>query len=108
MVKQGVVPDDLTRPFFEAANEGRLVVQARKGSDRLYFPPKPASELGCSPEDLEWREVSGRGKIYNYCVVYDCPVATLKEGPPFQPGSYHAGRGSGIVDVFASAGNRAG
>ena len=25
MVKQGVVPDDLTRPFFEAANEGRLV-----------------------------------------------------------------------------------
>ena len=83
MVKQGVVPDDLTRPFFEAANEGRLVVQSCKGSDRLYFPPRPASELGCSPDDVEWREMSGRGTIYNYCVVYDCPVASLKEDLPF-------------------------
>lgn len=83
MVKQGVIPDDLTRPFFEAANEGRLVVQACKGSERLYFPPRSASELGCSPDDVEWREVSGRGKIYNYCVVYDCPVASLKEDLPF-------------------------
>ena len=27
--------------------------------------------------------MSGRGKIYNYGVVYDCPVATLKEDIPF-------------------------
>ena len=27
MVKQGVVPDELTKPFLDAANEGRLVIQ---------------------------------------------------------------------------------
>ena len=83
MVKQGVVPDDLTRPFFEAANEGRLVVQSCTNSDRLYFPPRPASEICGEGESVVWREVSGRGTIYNYCVVYDCPVASLKEDIPF-------------------------
>ena len=57
MVKQGVVPDDFNKPFFDAANEGRLVVQSVTNSDRLYFPPRPASEI--------------------------CPVASLKEALPF-------------------------
>ena len=83
MVKQGVVPDELTRPFFEAANEGRLVVQSCTNSDRLYFPPRPASEICGEGESVVWKEVSGRGTIYNYCVVYDCPVASLKEDLPF-------------------------
>ena len=83
MVKQGVVPDDITRPFFEAANEGRLVVQRCSSSPRLYFPPRPASEI-CGPGDhVVWEELSGRGTIYNYGVVYDCPVASLKEDLPF-------------------------
>lgn len=83
MVKQGVVPDDLTRPFFEAANEGRLVIQNCTACDRLNFPPRAACD-GCgSGAALEWKQLSGRGKIYNYGVVYDCPVASLKEDLPF-------------------------
>lgn len=83
MVKQGVVPDDLTRPFWEAANAERLVVQNCAACDRLHFPPRPACDLCGSGDGMEWREVSGRGKIYNYGVVYDCPVAALKEDLPF-------------------------
>ena len=81
MVKQGVVPDDFNKPFFDAANEGRLVVQSC--NDRLYFPPRPASEICGEGETVVWKEMSGRGTIYNYCVVYDCPVASLKEDLPF-------------------------
>ena len=83
MVKQGVVPDEINKPFFDAANEGRLVVQSCTNSDRLYFPPRPASEICGEGESVVWKEVSGRGTIYNYCVVYDCPVASLKEDLPF-------------------------
>lgn len=83
MVKQGVVPDDLTRPFFEAANEDRLVVQNCTACDRLSFPPRVACDRCGSGDNLEWKEMSGRGKIYNYGVVYDCPVASLKEDIPF-------------------------
>ena len=83
MVKQGVVPDDLTRPFFEAANEERLVIQNCTACDRLNFPPRAACD-GCgSGDNLEWKQLSGKGKIYNYGVVYDCPVASLKEDLPF-------------------------
>ena len=83
MVKQGVVPDDLTRPFFEAANEDRLVIQNCTACDRLSFPPRAACD-GCGLGDnLEWKQLSGKGKIYNYGVVYDCPVASLKEDLPF-------------------------
>ncbi len=83
MVKQGVVPDDLNRPFFEAANEGRLVIQNCTACDRLIFPPRVACDRCGSGNSLEWKEMSGRGKIYNYGVVYDCPVASLKEDIPF-------------------------
>jgi hypothetical protein len=31
MAKQGVVPDELTKPFWDAANEGRLVIIAVSG-----------------------------------------------------------------------------
>ena len=83
MVKQGVVPDDLTKPFFDAANEGRLVVQNCTACERLNFPPRTACDLCGAGDHLEWKEMSGRGKIYNYGVVYDCPVASLKEDIPF-------------------------
>ena len=83
MVKQGVVPDDLTKPFWDAANEERLVVQNCRSCDRLHFPPRPACDRCGSGNYLEWKEMSGRGTIYNYGVVYDCPVASLKADLPF-------------------------
>lgn len=83
MVKQGVVPDDLTKPFWDAANEERLVVQYCRSCPRLHFPPRTACDRCGSGEYLEWKEMSGRGKIYNYGVVYDCPVASLKADLPF-------------------------
>ena len=83
MVKQGVVPDDLTRPFWDAANQERLVVQNCTACDRLNFPPRAACDLCGLGDNLGWKEVSGRGKIYNYGVVHDCPVASLKEDLPF-------------------------
>ncbi len=82
-MKQGVIADDLTRPFWEAANEGRLVIQNCAACDRLQNPPLPACSKCGSGDDLEWKQMSGRGTIYNYCVVYDCPVALLQEDEPF-------------------------
>ena len=32
---------------------------------------------------LEWREMSGRGEIYSYGVIYDGPVASLQADQPF-------------------------
>ncbi|MCH8988275.1 MAG: OB-fold domain-containing protein [Chloroflexi bacterium] len=83
MTKQGVVPDELTKPFWEAANDGRLVIQNCTACKRLQNPPAPACSQCSSGENLEWKEMSGRGKIYNYGVVYDTPVKLLQDEQPF-------------------------
>ncbi len=83
MVKQGVVPDELTKPHFDAANQGRLEIQNCSACNRLQNPPMPTCSQCKSADDLEWKVVSGKGKIYNYGVVYDCPVRLLQEDQPF-------------------------
>jgi uncharacterized OB-fold protein len=83
MAKQGVVPDALTQPFWDAANEERLVIQNCQACNRLQHPPAPRCGQCGSGDSLQWKEMGGRGKIYNYGVVYDCPVRLLQEDQPF-------------------------
>jgi len=81
--KQSPIPDDLDKPFWDACNQGRLVVQNCKTCNRLQYPPgETCSECG-SADNLEWREVSGRGKILSYVVVHDSPVTMLQKDQPF-------------------------
>ena len=83
MVKQGGVPDELTKPHFDAANEGRLEMQNCSACNRLQNPPMPTCSQCKSANNLEWKVMSGKGKIYNYGVVYDCPVRLLQQDQPF-------------------------
>ena len=82
MVKQGVIPDELTQPFWDAANEELLVIQNCTGCNRLQHPPAPQCGKCGSADGLEWAPMSGRGRIYNYGVVHDCPVRLLQEDQP--------------------------
>ena len=83
MVKQGVVPDELTKPHFDAANEGRLEMQNCSACNRLQNPPMPTCSQCKSANNLEWKVMSGKGKIYNFGVGFDCPVRLLQEDQPF-------------------------
>ena len=82
-MKQGVIPDDFTAPFWSAANDSKLVIQNCSKCDRLQHPP--AKDCGqCKSEDnLGWKEMSGTGRIYNYGVVHDCPIRLLQDDQPF-------------------------
>ena len=83
MPKQGVISDELTKPFWDAANEERLVIQNCSACNRLQHPPAPTCHQCGTGDNLEWKEMSGRGKIYNYGVVFDCPVRLLQEEQAF-------------------------
>ena len=83
MVKQGIVPDELTKPFWDAANEGRLEMQNCSACNRLQNPPADTCSQCKSADNLEWKVLSGKGKIYNYGVVHDCPVSLLQDDQPF-------------------------
>ena len=83
MPKQSPVPDEMDKPFWDACNQGKLVIQNCSACNRLQHPPQAACGKCGSGDKLEWREVSGRGTIYSYSVIYDSPVAELQKDQPF-------------------------
>jgi uncharacterized OB-fold protein len=52
-----------TRPFWEGARAGRLMLQYCKDTQRFQHYPRPVS-IYTGSRNLEWREVSGNGVIY--------------------------------------------
>ena len=92
-----VVPGmtELTSPYWDAAREGRLMVQECLRCHQLRHPPLPACP-DCSSHGsmLGWREVTGTGTVYTYTVVrhpthfafadripYVIALVELTEGP---------------------------
>ena len=83
MAKQSPVPDARSKPFWDACNEGRLVIQTCKVCNWMQHPPEPTCSKCGSAANLEWRQVSGRGKIHGYAVMNDCRIRLLQEDQPF-------------------------
>lgn len=64
--KENVYVD--TRPFWEGAQQGKLVLQYCTEAKKFQHYPKPVS-IFTGRRTLEWREVSGNGFIYAFTVV---------------------------------------
>jgi uncharacterized OB-fold protein len=83
MPKQSPIPNDLDRPFYEAADQDRLVIQYCDACQRWQFPPEAKCAECETSTSLNWREIGGRGTIYSYGVVYDSPIASLQPDQPY-------------------------
>jgi uncharacterized OB-fold protein len=80
-----------TKPFWDAAKEGKLVIQYCQDTGKPQFFPRPVS-LATGKRNLEWRQVSGRGKVYSFTTTYSawpghedrvpyiCALVELDEG----------------------------
>jgi uncharacterized protein len=90
-----VVPGmtELTARYWDAAREGRLVVQECRSCRQVWHPPLPRCPH-CHSADPGWRDVSGDGTVYTYTVVrhpthfaftdkipYVLAIVELAEGP---------------------------
>ena len=85
--------DEVSAPWFEAAREGRFLLQKRDADGGFQWYPR-AHALGTLDEGVSWVEASGRGTIHTFTVVHrtanaefaeDCPyvlaIVELDEGP---------------------------
>jgi uncharacterized OB-fold protein len=81
MPKPIPVPDDLTKPFWDAVNQQRLVAQFCTSCIKFQHPPQPRCAQ-CGADQLPFRELSGRGVIYSWNVMHDTRVALMQ---PYQP-----------------------
>ncbi|MEA3018797.1 MAG: uncharacterized protein QOI47_321 [Actinomycetota bacterium] len=84
MAKQSPVSGEVDKPFWDACNDERLVVQHCDTCDTFQYPPDASCYWCGAPGDqLSWREIEGRGTIYSYSVVYDTPISSLQGDLPY-------------------------
>lgn len=85
--------DEDTRPFWEAAREGRFLVRRCDDCGAVHHYPRPFCPE-CWSGSVSWIEASGQAELYTWSTVYmnDLPpfrdrvpyvaaVVTLAEGP---------------------------
>ena len=61
--------EEETREYWEVAKQGRLLVKHCNACGEVHHYPRPFCPF-CWSEDVEWRQVSGRGTVYTYSIVY--------------------------------------
>ena len=61
--------EDESRPYWDAAKQGRLLVKRCNACRRVHHYPRPFCPT-CWSEDVEWQEVSGLGTVYTYSIVF--------------------------------------
>ena len=68
------VPTSITREFWEATRDRRLLLQYCTVARKFQHYPRPVS-IYTGRHTLEWREVSGNGKIYAFTLTLRAPPA---------------------------------
>jgi len=75
-----------TRPFWEGAERGVLLLKHCAACDRPHYYPRDLCPF-CFSDRTEWREASGRGRVYSFSVAnrasppYVVAYVRLDEGP---------------------------
>jgi uncharacterized OB-fold protein len=81
MPKLVPVPDELSKPFWDAVNEKRLIVQNCTACSTLQYPPRPKCQ-DCGSESLEWKETEGKGHILAWAVIEDSHLPVFAQDQP--------------------------
>ncbi len=63
------VPGDLSKPFWDAAKNGVLVMQHCQSCGHWQHPPYPTC-TNCVSTDLKFEPVQGKGSIYSYSLMF--------------------------------------
>lgn len=63
------VPTPETAPFWAGTLAGELRIQHCNSCGKYYFYPRPFCRY-CQSRDVEWRTVSGAGRLVSYVINY--------------------------------------
>ncbi len=73
-------PSAVSRPFWDAAKRHELILQQCGGCKAFIYYPRDRCPQ-CLSEQLQWRPVSGRGKVYSYTVVRRASTRSFADKP---------------------------
>ena len=60
--------EERTRPFWDAAKRHELVMPRCRTCDHMFFYPREDCPR-CLSNNLEWTNVSGKGRLHSYTVI---------------------------------------
>jgi uncharacterized OB-fold protein len=74
--------EDDTRPFWDAAAEGRFLLRRCRACSAIHHYPRPFCP-SCWSDDIEWVEASGGATLYTWSVVFANDLVPFKERLPY-------------------------
>lgn len=74
--------DDLDRPYIEGTQRGELWVQYCRDCEQHQWGPEWICHR-CLTDELDWREVAGRGRIFSWERVWHPVHPALAEAVPY-------------------------
>ncbi len=75
-------PTPVSAPYWQAAREGRLVVQRCDACGHLQLYPRSLCTR-CSGERLGWQDASGRGRVKSFTVIRRAVSAAYEPDVPY-------------------------
>ena len=76
------VADELSKPFWDAVNQRRLVLQNCTACNLLQYPPTQRCTQCGAADKFEWKEVQGKGHIDVAFVIRDSRIKGFREMQP--------------------------
>ena len=80
-----VPPSPDTKPFWEGAAQGKLLLKKCRACSQVHYYPRPLCPF-CGSDATEWQAAAGGGVIYSFSVMrraevpYAIAYVTLDEG----------------------------
>ena len=75
-------PTEVSRPFWEGANQGRLLIQRCAGCGTLRHYPRLLCDQ-CYSDAADWIEASGRGVVHSWTVSHHAFHPSFKAELPY-------------------------
>ncbi|MDP1818862.1 MAG: Zn-ribbon domain-containing OB-fold protein [Acidimicrobiales bacterium] len=75
-------PTAVSQPYWDAAGEHRLVAPRCRSCRTLFLYPR-ATCPACLSTDLDWEQLSGRGRVYTFTVVRQAAHPAFTEDVPY-------------------------
>jgi uncharacterized OB-fold protein len=75
-------PPERADAFFDAAREGKLLIQRCGSCDRHQFYPRQVC-VHCGSADVEWTEASGRGTVHTFTVIHQQGMPGWRDETPY-------------------------
>jgi uncharacterized OB-fold protein len=75
-------PDEITKPFWEAAKQRRLAIQRCAACHYYNHPPRTVCDA-CLSQESRFEPVSGRGRIHTFTVMHQRDVPGFESETPF-------------------------